>query len=73
MGTEASRRKAPLSARVSADALERLQRIAEEEERTVSFLVDKAIAEFVVRRRSNTKGGPDRPAGSRRRRRGGGD
>jgi hypothetical protein len=56
---------------VSADALARLQRMAEEEERSVSFLVDKAISEFVGRR-SGFRGGPDSPA-PRRHRRGGGD
>ena len=70
MGMDVFHRKASLSARVSAVALAELQRMAAKEERSVSFLVDKAISEFVVRR---SKSRADRPTAWKRPRRRGGE
>jgi predicted transcriptional regulator len=52
---EESAQKAHLTVRVSADALAKLQQMAKEQDRSVSYLVDKAVVEFVERHRA--KGG----------------
>jgi predicted transcriptional regulator len=52
---EADKRSETVSARVSASEFAELQRIAEEDDRTVSYVAAKAIREFLERERAAKK------------------
>jgi predicted transcriptional regulator len=53
---EADKRSETVSARVSESEFAELQRIAEDDDRTVSYVAAKAIREFLERERKKRKG-----------------
>ena len=47
--TDQREAKVPYTARFNSEALERLRKLAEADERTLSYMIDKAVREYVRR------------------------